>query len=244
MAARRLRIATYNVHGCRGLDGRCDPARIAAVLHELEADVIALQEVESRPARSRFDQFETLAIATHMTPVAGPQILAPDGQFGNVLLSRVPILAVRRVDLSHGNREPRGAIDVDVEPWSDVILRLVATHLGRTGGERAQQIKRLLAHIDERPGERHATVLLGDVNEWWPRSRRLRLLSKRFQASGAPLSFPAALPLLALDRIWVSAGCRMRAYWVHRSRLARRASDHLPVVADLDCGPPDLPAAP
>lgn len=244
MAKRRLRLATYNVHGCRGLDGRCDPPRIAAVLHELEADVIALQEVESRPARSRFDQFETLAVATHMTPVAGPQILAADGQFGNVLLSRVPILAVRRVDLSHGNREPRGAIDIDIEPWSDVFLRVVATHLGRTAGERGQQVKRLLAHLDEDPGGRHATVLLGDVNEWWPHNRRLRLLSDRFQASGAPLSFPAALPLLALDRIWVSAGCRMSSFWVHRSRLARRASDHLPVVAELDCGPQDPEPAP
>lgn len=235
---RRLRVATYNVHGCRGHDGRCDPARVADVLHELQADVIALQEVDSRSRRTRFDQFEALALATHMTPVAGPQILAPDGQYGNVLLSRVPVLEVRRVDLSHRRREPRGAIDVDLAPWPDCILRTVATHLGRTAGERGEQIRTLLAHLDGvEPAGRQATVLLGDFNEWWPRSWRLGEVAKRFVNGCAPLSFPAALPLLALDRIWATEGCRMTAISVHRSPLARRASDHLPVVAELDFTP-------
>ncbi|MGH6904762.1 MAG: endonuclease/exonuclease/phosphatase family protein, partial [Geminicoccaceae bacterium] len=93
----RIRVATYNVHGCRGRDGRRDVARIARVLGEIRADVVGLQEVESRHGRSDVDQAERLAGALGMACVEGPLLRAERGWYGNALLSRLKVESVRRV---------------------------------------------------------------------------------------------------------------------------------------------------
>jgi endonuclease/exonuclease/phosphatase family metal-dependent hydrolase len=225
-------VASYNVHRCIGIDGRYDPERIAAVLGEVDADVVGLQEVDThRDARGHLDQLDLLARLTGLTGVAGPTLLHARGRFGNAVLTRWRILAARRHDLSLPAREPRGAVDVDVAPPGSRVLRVIATHLGLRPGDRRFQVWRLLRAIgDDRDTP---IVLLGDFNEWRPGASALRRLRARFGRSRAVRTFPSRRPLLALDRIWAQPASALRDVGVHRSPLAQVASDHLPVRATL-----------
>lgn len=223
-----LRIATWNVHEGIGADGRYDPQRVTRVLRELEAEVIALQEVPlGGPGRP------DLAADIDMPPpweiAVGPTLDTPARRFGNVVISRYPIEDVRSIDLSFGRREPRGALDADIE-CRGRLLRVVATHLGLSAAERRDQVRRLLAAFDT---ERMPVVLLGDINEWFVRGRALWWLREHFGVTRPVRSFPARCPLFALDRIWMRPIERLVDVHAHRSETARIASDHLPVVARI-----------
>jgi len=227
---REIRIASYNIHRCIGGDGRCDPSRIAAVLREIGADVIALQEVDSEHwGEGGGDQLAVLAAATGYEPVAGPTLKSSGGHYGNAILTRLPLRSVRRHDLSVVGREPRGAIDAELDATAG-SLRVVATHLGLRPRERRQQLRALAALVDEGGGWRG--VLLGDMNEWVPGA--LRPLHARLAALPALRTFPARRPLLALDRIWVGPRQSFHSARVHRSPAAVAASDHLPLVASIE----------
>lgn len=223
-----VRLATYNIHGGVGGDGHFVPRRIADVLAELQADVIALQEVESR--RTGFDMLEFLAQATGLHPIAGPTLLDAQGDYGNGLLTRHPPLAVRRLDLSWPRREPRGAIDAELRVH-DAALRVVATHLGLRPAERRAQVRALLAAFEQDPVM--PTVLMGDLNEWLLAGRPLRWLHRHFEKAPAPASFPSRWPIFALDRVWSKPRTLLQQVAIHATPLARIASDHLPVVATL-----------
>jgi endonuclease/exonuclease/phosphatase family metal-dependent hydrolase len=229
---RVVRVASYNVHGARGRDGRRDVERIAAVIAELAADVIGLQEVDSRHEPGDPDsQLQALARATGMHAVAGPTLFAPGGEFGNAVLTRLPVQAAHHCDLSVRGREPRGAVEVLLDvthAGAPLALRVAVTHLGLRGFERRWQAVRLVTWLRERRAD--LSVLLGDFNEWRPTSPVIRtLLGDGVMA--APRTFPARAPLLALDRIFVHSPAKLRSVAVHTSALARVASDHLPVVA-------------
>ncbi len=221
-------IASYNTHGGVGIDRRFAPDRIARVLVEIGADIIALQELELRAGG--FDMLAYLQHETGFHAIAGPTISSTDRDFGNGLLSRFPIVSVAQVRLDVARREPRGAIDAIVD-CGGAPLRVIATHLGLRPSERRDQVKRLLDTV--RAGPSLPTVLLGDLNEWFLKGRPLRWLHEHFGESPARATFPSPLPLLALDRVWSSPASLLRRVRVHRSRLARRASDHLPLVARL-----------
>ncbi|HEX6833210.1 MAG TPA: endonuclease/exonuclease/phosphatase family protein [Rudaea sp.] len=225
---RALRIASYNVHGGVGMDRRFSPQRIARVLREIDADVVALQELRSFD--SGVNLLELLRDELHCNALAGPTMRLPDGDFGNGLLSRFPIVAARTLDLSIAGREPRRAIDATLDV-DGAALRVIATHLGLRARERHLQFERLLAAVPS--GDGAPTLLLGDVNEWFAGRRALRRMHRHFGESPARATFPAALPLLALDRIWCSPELTLRRVHAHRSRLARVASDHLPLVAQV-----------
>jgi endonuclease/exonuclease/phosphatase family metal-dependent hydrolase len=225
---RSLRLATYNVHSGVGRDGRRDPARIAAVIRELGADVVALQEVESH--HGDLEVLELLSERTGMRALAGPTMLRPVGNYGNALLTRLPVLELQRLDLSVPGREPRGALDATLAARG-ATLRVIATHLGLRPAERRQQIQTLLSAID--PGIPGPTVLMGDLNEWFMWGRPLRRLHAHFGETPAPRTFPAHRPLFALDRIWVKPLRCLQHIAVHDSPLAREASDHLPLLAQL-----------
>ncbi|HEY8371016.1 MAG TPA: endonuclease/exonuclease/phosphatase family protein [Thermodesulfobacteriota bacterium] len=230
MADGELVVATYNVHGCVGVDGRFRPDRIAEVIREIGADVVGLQEVDRRVRRGRPTlELEMLAGGSGLACFAGPTIVDPDGDYGNGLLSRYPVRALRHLDLTVGRREPRGAIDADLDVEGDLV-RVVVTHLGLGIPERRDQVSRLLASIGESDDP---VVLLGDVNEWHPFSRSLRLLEARLGPSARGRTFPSVLPLLALDRIWASPRRAIVEARVHATPLARVASDHLPLVARI-----------
>jgi endonuclease/exonuclease/phosphatase family metal-dependent hydrolase len=222
-------VASYNVHRCVGLDGRRDPGRVAAVIGELAADVVGLQEVDSSADPSpRSSQLDALARATGYRSVAGPILTREDGHTGNGLLTRLPIREERRIDLSVDGREPRGALDVLLE-HRGATIRVAVTHLGLRGHERRAQGHRLLDLLARR-GE-DLSILIGDFNEWLATSRVLRRLHASFGRGHGVRTFPSPCPLLALDRVWVRPVEALHELRAHRSRLARRASDHLPVRA-------------
>jgi endonuclease/exonuclease/phosphatase family metal-dependent hydrolase len=221
-----LRVASYNIHLGIGSDGRFEPERIAAVLREIDADVVALQEVQLGP--TPFDMLAFLRDATGCEAVAGPTLHGRHGQYGNAVLTRRPVLGVRQLDLSIAGREPRGALDLKLLGRTGEV-RFVATHLGLRPAERRAQIRRLLAECGKpRDG---VTVLLGDLNEWFLWGRPLRWLHRVFAATPAPATFPARRPLFALDRIWVHPRSLLRYLAVHATPLSRVASDHLPITA-------------
>lgn len=235
-AAPALTVATYNIHSCVGLDRRCNPDRIVAVIREIDADVIALQEVDARRRRRRrhwVDQFDYLIEATGLQGIAGRSLVQHSGSFGNALLSRWPIGEFRRLDISFGNwREPRGAIDAQIHTAAGPV-RVVATHLGLSLRERQSQVAALLEALDSF-GDGGDCILLGDLNEWRRWGGSLRPLMERMQVSPLQPTFPAWRPMLPLDRIFTSNGTRFGDLEVHRSPLARLASDHLPLKAVIE----------
>ncbi len=223
-----LTVATYNIHSAVGTDGRFMPSRVADVLQEIEADIIALQEVPLGGGGMP-NVYEMLREATGFYGVDGPTQYGPGRRFGNAVLSRYPIRARRAIDLSHGRREPRGAVDADIDCHGHP-LRVIATHLGLLPGERRYQVRRLLQVFDT---DRMPVILMGDLNEWFVWGRALRWLVSHFEAVPNIATFPSRLPFLALDRIWIRPRHRLVHVEVHRTRLSRIASDHLPLIAHI-----------
>ena len=175
-------------------------------------------------------QIEVLAHLVGLTAVSGPTIERADGHFGNAILTRLPIRAVRKLDLTFRRREPRGAIDVDFDV-AGTHVRVIATHLGLLPRERRHQVQRILETVaEQREG---VIVLLGDINEWLVAGRPLRWLHRRFGQCRAQRTFPAWFPLFALDRIWVHPQDALLRFEVKTTAEAKVASDHLPVRAEL-----------
>ncbi len=225
-----LRIASYNIHRCRGTDGRTNPARIARVIEETGCDTIGLQEVDSRSdGRHDSRQLDFLARECGMQAVAAHTIVRHESEYGNALLTRRPILDVRRHELSYGRCEPRGALEVDLDVAGKVV-RVIVTHLGLRPAERRFQVQRMLRVLHDVPLHQ-AVLVLGDINEWLPLSRPLRWLHGLLGHTPGERSFPSRFPLFALDRVWVRPRHALLAFGVHRSETARAASDHLPVKA-------------
>ena len=228
-----MKIASYNTHGGVGRDGHFVPKRIANVLKELDADVIALQEVESRA--TGFDMLGYLRDETGFQAIAGPTLLRNGADYGNGLLTRFNVISFKRLDLCVDRCEPRGAIDAELD-CGGTPMRVLATHLGLRPAERREQIQRLLRALE---GDRPLpTILLGDINEWFLWGRPLRWMHRHFQQTPSPPTFPSRLPVFALDRVWVKPREILRDIAVHASPLAKIASDHLPLTAELDlhCG--------
>ncbi len=198
----------------------------------MSCDAIGLQEVDNSPdAGPGSLQLDFLARATGMQAVPGLRIVRHSGHYGNALLTRHPVLAVRRHDLSFSWREPRGALDVDLNVHG-AEARFIVTHLGLTPGERRHQMRRILQIVAV--GSPDApVVLLGDINEWLPLGRPLRWLHAVFGRPPAPRSFPAFWPVVALDRIWIRPRAALLSVHAHRSATARVASDHLPITAAI-----------
>ena len=237
---RQFRIATYNVHSCFGTDRRLDPGRIAAVIAECEADIIALQEVDVARARSGgIDQAQAIANHLNMASHFHPALHLEEERYGDALLTALPTRLVKAGGLpSRG--EPRGALWVEV-PVAAAKLQIFVTHLGLLGGERVRQTEALIGPdwLAAAMPEGSRIVLAGDLNAV-SRSASYRMLARRLRdaqvaaGGGMRATFPARLPLLRIDHILVGEGIRVHGTFVHDSPLARRASDHLPLCADLE----------
>jgi endonuclease/exonuclease/phosphatase family metal-dependent hydrolase len=220
-----LRIASYNVRKTRGLDQRRDPGRIVSVINGLDADVVALQEADrrlgDRPAAVSRDMIEA-ETDFRVVPVAVND--ASLGWHGNAVLVRDPVgvEATSRIELP--GLEPRGAVRVDLKDG----LVVVATHLGLIRRFRRLQLEAITEALADAP---HA-VIAGDFNEW-RMDRGLEPLSEGFEVVSPGHSFHASRPIAALDRFAHRRGIEVYQAGVDQSRLARRASDHLPIWADL-----------
>ncbi len=235
---------TWNVHGLRGRDGRRLPARIAEVIRGCAPDVAGLQEVGA-PAEPGGPEraADVLAALTGMQLAFGPT-LAPRRAyaFGNAVLSRTPIEAIRTYDLSVPGREPRSCIRADVALLG-ARVHVFSAHLGLHWRERRRQAAQLLsADILRDAALAHPLVLMGDFNSLGrrsavPRWLRRELTDCALAAGEAGPTFPARLPLLRLDHVYASSAFTVRGAHVLRSPLARIASDHLPVVVELELAP-------
>lgn len=224
-----LRVATYNIHAGIGRDGCFDAQRIGAVINELQAEVVALHEVESESGD--LGALGVLAAETGLRALAGPTMLRGDAAYGNALLTGCDVSGIKHIDLSVTAREPRGALDVRLQ-CRGMLLRVVATHLGLSRAERGKQVSLLMDRLD--PADPIPTILMGDMNEWLLWSRPLRQLHQWFGKTVASATFPAGFPLFALDRLWIRPGNRLVRLYRHVTPLSRIASDHLPLVAEID----------
>jgi endonuclease/exonuclease/phosphatase family metal-dependent hydrolase len=233
--SRTIRVATYNIHRSRGMDGRTRPDRTAAVLAGLDADVLALQEVVGAGPNGG-GHAEAIGAALGMGWVMAPARHLRGSLFGNVVLSRFPVRHHAQYDLSWRTCEPRCCqrIDLDVD---GVALHLYNVHLGTAFLERRFQAQRLAAIVSDRrvAGPK---VVLGDFNEW-TRGLATTLLSERLQSVDLKQymrrrrTYPGLFPILHLDHIYYQNDVDVLHVHVPRTRRTLIASDHLPLVADL-----------
>jgi len=227
-----LRVATYNVHRWTGFSGgsRLLPSLAYAVLEELDADIIALQEV-LRPFEGPDPLFQLARRLNYHVSFATTRIHRR-GELGNALLSRWPMDAVFAIDLNVGRLEQRSALAAQFGGEHPVAV--VATHLALVDRTRRHQVRSLLAH----PRLQGSVLLLGDMNAWrrCPASRQLDNAFTDLHDNRAwPASYPASRPVLALDRIY-ARGARVSRVESYMSSATRRGSDHLPVLADVTLG--------
>lgn len=228
-----LTFASYNIHKAVGLDRRRDPDRILAILREIDADVIALQEADRRFGR-RESVLPLTAIADHTDyePVSLSPRPGSIGWHGNAMLVRRGIAVVDASVVALPTLEPRGAIRADLVVQGRSV-RVVGMHLDLSGLRRRQQVRSILAHIAG-CGTPAPAVLMGDLNEWALHGGCLREFGADWQVLAPGRSFPARRPIAQLDRIVASAEWRLIEAGVHHSVLAARGSDHLPVTARLE----------
>ena len=228
MRVATLRVATWNIRGGVGLDGRYDLARIVALVKRAEPDVVAFQEVDSRRASGTGEHpFALLRHAFGEHFVEAKSIIGADGDYGQILISRWPLANIRLHDISVPGREPRRAIEADVVSPAGP-LHVVATHLGLTFRERRDQTRTLVAAAARVP---HTTVMLGDFNDWIWRGAVQKAIHRELPGRTWHRTFPSWWPLIRLDRIYCRPRDAVLASWTDRA--ARGASDHLPVFADV-----------
>lgn len=230
-----LRVVTYNIHRSRGMDRRVRPERIAEVLAAIDADVIALQEVIG-PGHAGSGHAEGIGAALGMGWVMAPARELRGHQFGNVVLSRFPIRDHAQYDLTWKSSEPRNSqrVEIDVGPGR---LQFYNVHLGTALLERRYQAARLATWVHDRRvvGPK---IVLGDFNEW-ARGLAADILGERLQSVDLfphvrrRRTYPGFFPLLHLDHIYYKGNVEIRDISLPRTRLAKMASDHLPLVAEI-----------
>jgi endonuclease/exonuclease/phosphatase family metal-dependent hydrolase len=223
-------IASYNVHKCVGVDGKFDPGRTSHVIREIGADVIALQEADTRFGERRgLLDLDWMQRETGLFPVPIPGVAKAHGWHGNVIFFREGLVRdVHQIKLP--GLEPRGALITELELKDGSMFRIIAAHLGLLNRSRHQQARMILDILGSR--DEHPTVLMGDLNEWRLGDRSsLNTLATVFGLPAAVPSFPSRLPVLALDRIMANRPGLVETVHTHDSALARLASDHLPIKA-------------
>lgn len=235
----RIRVATYNIHKSVGIDGVCDPARIIAVLREIDADVIALQEADRRFGDRASTLPRVLLDDTAWRPLDVGRRPRSIGWHGNALLVRrtLDVDQVHALDIP--TLEPRGAVSADILT-AHGALRVAGMHCDLSGFRRRAQFQAVLDHTAaQRPKLR--AVLMGDFNQWGVATGAMRAFRSGWRVLTPGPSFPGNRPVARLDRIVLDHRLKCAASGVHHSSLAAAASDHLPVWADIDL--PEIEAA-
>ncbi|HTM37670.1 MAG TPA: endonuclease/exonuclease/phosphatase family protein [Terriglobales bacterium] len=238
----QLRIATYNIHKCRGLDQRTRPDRIARVIAELDADIIAIQEVlDVHNGRTEFDQVRRIQFLLNGHEICfGENRSLHGGRYGNLTLSRFPVKVCENYDITWRHRERRGCLRSDLVLPGGTVLHVFNVHLGTSFIERRHQA-RLLLGVDVLNRHEYAgpKIVVGDFNEW-THGLASRLMGEAFEAAQRrrllryPRTYPGVFPVLHLDHFYYDSHLRLTSVRVHRSRTALLASDHLPLVATFE----------
>lgn len=238
-ASAQIKILTYNVHSCRGRGGRPDPLRIADVIASAGPDVIALQELDvGRMRTGGVDQAHTVARHLRVSAHFHPALHVEEEKYGDAILTALPSRLVKAGQLPSLG-EPRGAIWVEVE-LGDIRLQVVNTHFGLRRRERMAQARALAGDdwLGSPACADHPAVLAGDFNAV-PRSRAYGILAEGMSAQvltvPARATFPARFPLLRLDHVFANRHARIIRHDVIDTPLARSASDHLPLLATVEC---------
>ena len=227
-----IRVASYNMRKAIGTDRRRRPERTIEVLNELGADVIALQEADRRfGSRASALPLAMLDSQSDYVPISLDNRAGSIGWHGNALLVRKDVEVLERHLFRLPSLEPRGAVLADVR-IDGTVLRVVGMHLDLSGLWRRRQAQAILAHLAERDGE-PPTVLMGDLNEWSTRGGCLREFGAAHAFAPCGRSFHARRPIAQLDRIMVSRALEIVDSGAHHSPASRRASDHLPIWAEL-----------
>jgi len=228
-----IRVASYNIRKCIGLDRRRDPHRIARVLAALGAGIVAVQEADKRlPPRPAALPRAVILSETGLIPAPVSATSVSLGWHGNALLLGPDWRVAHLHRLPLPGLEPRGALIADLTGPAGP-LRIVATHLGLRRRDRQRQMTQIMASLNRAPAR--PTVLLGDLNEWAPQAG-FAPLDPFFTLHNPGRSFHARRPVAALDRIATGPGLDVAAMGVCRSGEAARGSDHLPIWADLEPG--------
>ena len=229
----QLTFASYNIHKAVGLDRRRDPDRILAILREVDADVIALQEADRRFGQ-RASVLPLAAIEAHTPYRPVPLDTRPDsiGWHGNALLVRRGIKVAEAAIVPLPTLEPRGAIRADLLVEGR-RLRVVGMHLDLSGLRRRQQLRAIIGHCGD-CGDHCPTVMMGDFNEWSVHGGSLREFHSQWRVLAPGRSFPSRQPVAQLDRIVLSREWQLHETRVHHSALAAKGSDHLPVFARVE----------
>lgn len=227
----QVTVASYNIHRAIGLDRRRNPERILSVLHEISADIVALQEADRRFGR-RASALPIQMIDDHSDYRAITLDTRPDsiGWHGNAMLVKATVHVRSTGVIPLPTLEPRGAICADVEIGGRP-LRIVGMHLDLSGVRRRQQLRTIFAHLGTLAPM--PTILMGDLNEWSLHGGALRACPADYRVLTPGRSFHTRRPVAQLDRIIVSAQWKLEQTGVHHSALAAHASDHLPVWARL-----------
>jgi endonuclease/exonuclease/phosphatase family metal-dependent hydrolase len=225
-----LRVVTWNVHACVGGDGRFDPDRVVAIVRGLSPDIVALQEVEARRHLARgLDVFAYLREQVFGHAAEARTITTAEGDYGHMVLCRWPLRHAHIHDISVAGREPRSIVDVTAHSPCGP-MRVIGAHFGLDRRERRKQTAALRTVVESGPDG--AAIVAGDFNELRRRSATHRALSPPFHAAASVATFPSRRPMFALDRIWCRPPLRIRYSRVFPG--ARTASDHLPLIAELD----------
>jgi len=231
MTAETIRIASYNIRKAVGTDRRRNPERILAVLAEVDADIIALQEADRRFG-VRSTAIPRTLLEHHSDYQAVPLNVQTDsiGWHGNAILVRDSTTVIMGDIIHLPYLEPRGAVVAEVEV-KGIVLRLFGMHLDLSGLWRRKQANAVIHAYGA--GSELPTLLAGDLNEWSASRGCLADFARHFSFAQCGRSFHAQRPIAQLDRIMHCPQFELVDCGVHDSATARRASDHLPIWADV-----------
>ena len=231
-----LRLLCFNIHGGRGQDGKRNLARINALMDEHNIDIGVFQEIETRASHAgHMDEIDILSGSNRPYHLHGPTMRELNGWYGNLIVSRYPIL--RGIVHNLGTRvnyEPRAAVDALIDTPKGKI-RLIGTHLSLASLERWKEANNLLKLIESvEETERNPLFLMGDINEWRGSAKLLKYLNQVLIPIATEPSFPSFKPLLRLDRVWCDTPNIMVKATTLKDKTARKLSDHLPLLIEAE----------
>ncbi len=228
------RIVSYNIHSGVGRDKRQDYRRIGNFLADACADIVLLQEMDTRPSeRSTERDIRDICAGQVFTLVKSPALEEPDGWYGNAVLSRYPVISNETLDVSQEGRQPRNIQTVEVETPRGP-LTVINTHKGLKKRERRSQFALLHEYIQKRLKERPTPIVVaGDFNEWQFFTTAFKAMNDILTQHSLGATFPSQFPLFSLDRVWTSDDIRVLRCKKLKDQRTRIFSDHLPVQVDI-----------